>query len=68
MLMYGYESEEIAPLPSRITEAGTAMGNRHLSCCQPLVSSIKVEVKKKHLSSGRNFSCFAAHVMEQDLF
>src|SRR6266478_6978508 len=33
-----------------------------------LISSIKVEVKKKHSCIGRNFSCFAAHWMEQDLF
>jgi len=32
------------------------------------VSSIKGEVKKKHLSIGWNFSCFAAHLSEQDLF
>src|SRR6266576_5461377 len=32
-----------------------------------LISSIKVEVKKKHCCIGRNFSCFAAHWMEQDL-
>jgi membrane protease YdiL (CAAX protease family) len=32
-----------------------------------LVSSIKVEVKKKHISLGWNFACFAAHVIEQDL-
>jgi hypothetical protein len=32
------------------------------------VSSIKVEVKKKHLSNGWRFSCFAAHFIEQDLF
>ncbi len=32
------------------------------------ISSIKVEVKKKHFSDGRSFSCFAAHVIEQDLF
>ena len=31
-------------------------------------SSIKVEVKRKHFSAGRNFSCFAAHLIEQDLF
>jgi len=31
-------------------------------------SSIKVEVKKKHFSVGRNFSCFAAHSIERDLF
>ncbi len=33
-----------------------------------LISSIKVEVKKKHPSHGRTFSCFAAHLIEQDLF
>jgi hypothetical protein len=38
---------------------------RQLLC---LISSIKGEVKKKHISSGWNFSCFAAHLMEQDLF
>ena len=32
------------------------------------ISSIKVEVKKKHNSNGWNFSCFAAHLMERDLF
>jgi hypothetical protein len=32
------------------------------------ISSIKVEVKKKHISFGWNFSCFAAHSTEQDLF
>jgi hydroxyacyl-ACP dehydratase HTD2-like protein with hotdog domain len=31
------------------------------------ISSIKVEVKKKHISLGWNFACFAAHVIEQDL-
>jgi hypothetical protein len=35
---------------------------------QLLISSIKVEVKKKHISFGRDFSCFPAHWMEQDLF
>src|SRR5258707_8368841 len=30
-------------------------------------SSIKVEVKKKHLSFGWSFSCFAAHLIERDL-
>jgi len=35
---------------------------------QILISSIKVEVKKKHPSHGRTFSCFAAHLIEQDLF
>ena len=33
-----------------------------------LVSSIKVEVKEKHISFGWNFSCFAAHLIKQDLF
>src|SRR5215467_8739636 len=33
-----------------------------------LVSSIKVEVKRKHHSNGWSFSCFAAHLFEQDLF
>ncbi len=36
--------------------------------CQLLVSSIKVEVKKKHISCGWNFSCFAAHLLERDRF
>jgi len=31
-------------------------------------SSIKGEVKKIHHSSGWSFSCFAAHLFEQDLF
>jgi len=33
-----------------------------------LKSSIKEEVKKKHISFGRNFSCFSAHSIEQVLF
>jgi hypothetical protein len=33
-----------------------------------LISSIKEEVKKKHISFGRNFSCFSAHSIERDLF
>ena len=35
---------------------------------QFLISSIKGEVKKKHVSFGWNFSCFSAHSIEQDLF
>jgi hypothetical protein len=35
---------------------------------QVLISSIKGEVKKKHVSVGRSFSCFPAHVAERDLF
>jgi hypothetical protein len=31
-------------------------------------SSIKREVKKKHISNCRSFSCFPAHVIERDLF
>src|SRR6266478_2703114 len=37
-------------------------------CPKSLVSSIKVEVKKKHNSVGRKFSCFSAHLIERDLF
>jgi hypothetical protein len=33
-----------------------------------LISSIKGEVKKKHFSAGWKFSCFSAHLDEQDLF
>ena len=35
---------------------------------QVLISSIKGEVKKKHPCNGRSFSCFPAHMIEQDLF
>jgi hypothetical protein len=35
---------------------------------QVLRSSIKGEVKEKHLSRGRSFSFFAARLIEQDLF
>jgi len=41
--------------------------NRY-AASQFLVSSIKVEVKKKHFCIGRTFSCFAAHLDEQDVF
>jgi hypothetical protein len=37
-------------------------------CGQLPISSIKVEVKKKHISNSWSFSCFAAHLFEQDLF
>ena len=30
--------------------------------------SIKGEVKKKHISFGWKFSCFAAHLIERDVF
>jgi|ERR1700682_707724 len=33
----------------------------HPSESQSLTSSVKGEVKKKHISFGWNFSCFAAH-------
>jgi hypothetical protein len=33
-----------------------------------LCSSIKGKVKKKNFSRGWNFSTFAAHLIEQDLF
>jgi hypothetical protein len=29
---------------------------------------MKGAVKKKHISFGWNFSCFAVHLIEQDLF
>jgi hypothetical protein len=44
------------------------LGQKLQTKSQVLISSIKVEVKKKHFSVGRNFSCFAAHLIEQDLF
>jgi len=31
-------------------------------------TSVKGEVKKKHISFGRKFSCFSAQLFEQDLF
>ena len=39
--------------------------NRFTPTCP--ISSLKVEVKKKHISFGRNFSCFSAHLIERDL-
>src|SRR6266404_7772530 len=33
-----------------------------------VAKAIKGEVKKKHVSIGWNFSCFAAHLNERDLF
>src|SRR5580704_12047947 len=33
-----------------------------------LMSSIKGEVKKKHISFGWSFFCFSAHLIERDLF
>jgi hypothetical protein len=40
----------------------------HLRSVVVLISSIKGKVKKKNLSRGWNFSTFAAHFIEQDLF
>src|SRR5260370_3756278 len=40
----------------------------HLYTGKCLISSIKGKVKKKHSCNGRNFSCFGAHMIEQDLF
>jgi len=33
-----------------------------------LICSLKGEVKNKHNRNGWIFSCFAAHLFEQDLF
>jgi hypothetical protein len=53
---------------SSVTQLATIQfsGQKHLR--QVLVSSIKEEVKKKHISSGWSFSCFSAHLIELDLF
>jgi hypothetical protein len=47
-----------------------AYSQRSLSVPKPAKQngSIKEEVKKKHLSNGGSFSCFAAHLIEGDLF
>src|SRR6267142_2773726 len=62
---------ETSPLRSRRPELarrriGHAARQQFNSAC--LISSIKGEVKKKHISFGWNFSCFAAHLMERDRF
>src|SRR5215471_3807479 len=41
---------------------------RWLSSLKSPVCSIKGEVKKKHFCEGRSFSCFTAHLSEQDRF
>ena len=41
---------------------------KHRQLAQVLISSIKGEVKKKNRSNGWSFSCFAAHLNEQDVF
>jgi hypothetical protein len=43
-------------------------GSQNGDSSRYLVSSIKGEVKKKHISVGWNFSCFAAHLIERDLY
>ena len=72
------DAGELLPLPQRIPAAHAAsiplielrrkyaVGS--VESGQVLVSSIKVEVKKKHVSNGWTFSCFSAHSIEQDLF
>jgi hypothetical protein len=32
------------------------------------IDRMKVELEEKHVSNGWTFSCFAAHLIEQDLF
>jgi|ERR1035438_4818236 hypothetical protein len=51
-------------VPARYIRAAPIVA-RYRHC---LVSSIKRKVKKKHSRTGRTFSCFAAHIIEQDLF
>ena len=51
-----------------MTESRTNETVPHASSRQRLVSSIKGKVKKKNFSRGWNFSTFAAHLIEQDLF
>src|SRR5258707_4120629 len=53
---------------SSILTASRTMSHPNGKGLTYLVSSIKVEVKKKHISDGWTFSCFAAHLIEQDLF
>src|SRR4029077_13399756 len=62
-----FEGRAQAPGPSCFR---TAMSLKESGCHFYLgpISSIKGEVKKKHSCAGWNFSCFSAHVMEQDLF
>jgi hypothetical protein len=48
---------------------GVCSGLRRLpGLDRSIKGSIKGEVKKKHISCGWTFSCFAAHLMERDLF
>jgi len=43
----------------------STQANTRKATVQVSISSIKGEVKKKHFSCGRNFSCFPAHWIEQ---
>jgi hypothetical protein len=52
----------------RLMRTMNRIQRRYLRAFKCLVSSIKAEVKKKDSCTGRTFSCFAAHLMEQDLF
>jgi IS1 family transposase len=52
----------------RVSPAMAAGITEHLWSTDDLISSIKGEVKKKHIPFGWNFSCFAAHLIERDLF
>ena len=62
------------PLRSRSTTALTVAASiqfvpsTNLLAFKCLVSSIKVEVKRKNVPCGWNFSCFAAQLIKQDLF
>jgi hypothetical protein len=56
------------PPPPTFLEVGLLSPGFSHDRGQLLVSSIKGEVKKKHLSDGWNFSCFAAHLIERGLF
>ena len=46
--------------------SGSSSGKTEIGQLQ--ISSIKGEVKKKHISIDRSFSCFPAHLNERDLF
>jgi hypothetical protein len=67
------KTNKTRPLASSWTAVYLAFCERHKfidrrPLVQVLRSSIKGEVKKKHVSGGRSFSCFPAHVIERDLF
>ena len=62
LISQGGTSVQIADKLKAFDSLDTLGSSRHLE------SSIKGKVKKKNLSRGWNFSTFAAHVIEQDLF